>query len=84
VVSAASLQKMTTPFKNNYALGVTVQTSDGRKVVQHGGGIQGFNTFLAYYPDDKLTVAVLANINGPAPGAMAAKLAAVAHGERAP
>jgi CubicO group peptidase (beta-lactamase class C family) len=80
VVSAASLQKMTTPFKNNYALGVTVQTSDGRKVVQHGGGIQGFNTFLAYYPDDKLTVAVLANINGPAPGAIAAKLATVAHG----
>jgi CubicO group peptidase (beta-lactamase class C family) len=80
VVSPASLQKMTTPFKNDYALGVTVQTSDGRKVVQHGGGIQGFNTFLAYHPDDKLTVAVLANINGPAPGAIAAKLAAVARG----
>jgi len=80
VVSPASLQKMTTPFKNNYAFGVVVQTNDGRKVVQHGGGIEGFNTFLSYYPDDKLTVAVLANINGQAPGAIAAKLATVAHG----
>src|SRR2546422_7066504 len=80
ILSASSLQKMTTPFKNDYALGVTVQTTEGRKVVQHGGGSEGFNTFLAYYPDDKLTVAVLANINGPAPNAIAAKLATVAHG----
>lgn len=80
IVSAASLQKMTTPFKNDYALGVVVQTTEGRAVVQHGGGIEGFNTFLAYYPADKLTVVVLANINGPAPGAIAAKLATVVHG----
>jgi CubicO group peptidase (beta-lactamase class C family) len=77
VVSAASVKKMTTPFKNNYALGVVVQTVDGRTVVQHGGGIDGFNTFLAYYPDEKLTVIVLANINGQAPNAIASKLAAV-------
>src|SRR4029077_410851 len=80
VVAAASLKKMTTPFKNNYALGVVVQTADGRTVVNHGGGIEGFNTFLAYYPDDKLTVVVLSNINGTAPNAIASKLATVAHG----
>ena len=71
VVSAESLEKMTTPFKNDYALGVVVQTAGGRKVIQHGGGIEGFNTFTAYYPDDKLTVAVLANINGQTPNAIA-------------
>jgi CubicO group peptidase (beta-lactamase class C family) len=80
VVSPASLRKMTTPFKNDYAFGLVVQTKDGHTVVQHGGGIEGFNTFLAYYPDDKLTVVVLANINGNAPGAIAAKLATVAQG----
>jgi CubicO group peptidase (beta-lactamase class C family) len=79
-VSAASLKKMTTPFKNNYALGVVVQTADGRTVVSHGGGIEGFNTFLAYYPGDKLTVVVLSNINGPTPNAIATKLATVVHG----
>ena len=80
LISAASLAKMTTPFKGDYALGVVVQTAGGRKVVQHGGGIDGFNTFLAYYPDTRLTVAVLANLNGRTPNEIATKLADLAHG----
>lgn len=81
LLSAAALETMTTPFKNNYACGLFVETKDGRKKIEHGGGIEGFNTHLAYYPADKLTVVVLANVNGSAPGDIAAKLAAVAHGE---
>src|SRR6187549_3352869 len=80
LISATSLAKMTTPFKSDYALGVMVQTASGRKVVQHGGGIEGFNTFLTYYPDTKLTVAVLANLNGQAPDRIASMLADLAHG----
>ena len=49
-----SLRKMTTPSKNNYALGLGVRTVNGRKVIDHGGGIEGFNTHLAYYPDSKV------------------------------
>jgi len=79
VISPASLVKMTTPFKNDYAFGLVVQIAGGRKVIQHGGGIDGFNTFLAYYPDDKLTVAVLANINGQTPNEIATKLAELVH-----
>ena len=81
LVSPASLEKMTTPFKNDYALGIQVRTLNGRKVIDHGGGIEGFNTTLAYYPESKLTIAVLANLNGPASGEIASKLAAVGHGE---
>jgi len=80
LLTPASLAKMTTPFKGDYALGVIVQTASGRKIVQHGGGIEGFNTHLAYYPETKLTVAVLANLNGGAPGQIAAKLAELAFG----
>jgi CubicO group peptidase (beta-lactamase class C family) len=80
LISAMSLAKMTTPFKQDYGLGVVVQTAGGRKVVLHGGGIDGFNTFLAYYPDQKVTVAVLANINGQTPTQIATKLADLAHG----
>lgn len=79
VVSAASLQKMTTPFKNNYAFGLVVRTVDGRKMFAHGGGIEGFNTSMSYSPDDKLTVVVLANVNGPAAGELASKLEGLAH-----
>jgi CubicO group peptidase (beta-lactamase class C family) len=80
LLSPASLTKMTTPFKSDYALGVVVRTAAGRRMIQHGGGIEGFNTYLAYYPDTRLTVAVLANLNGEAPGQIATKLADLAFG----
>jgi CubicO group peptidase (beta-lactamase class C family) len=79
VLSAASLQKMTTPFKQDYAFGLSVHTAGGHKVIDHGGGIEGFNTHLAYYPDDQLTVVVLGNLNGPASD-IAGKLGAAAIG----
>lgn len=81
VLAAAELQKMTTPFKNNYAFGLAVSERKGRKVVQHEGGIEGFNTSLAYYPEDKLTVIALANLNGNAVSEITAELADVMHGE---
>jgi hypothetical protein len=81
VVHTASLGQMITPFKNDYAFGLVVHAAAGRKVIEHGGGIEGFNTQLAYYPEDKLTVAVLGNVSSSAPGEIAKSLAAVAHGE---
>ena len=82
VLSAASFTKMTTPFKQDYACALAVHTAHGHKVIEHGGGIEGFNTELAYYPDDKLTVIVLGNLNGPAVGAIAEKLAESVHGQQ--
>jgi CubicO group peptidase (beta-lactamase class C family) len=82
LLSPASLAKMTTPFKQDYAFGLGVSTANGHKVIEHDGGIQGFNTSLIYYPDEKLVVAVLANINGPGAGQIAASLGKVAHGEK--
>ena len=82
VLSPASLQKMTTPFQHNYACGLVVATLNGHKAIEHTGGIEGFNTALTYYPEDKLTVVVLSNLNGGAPLNIAHKLAAVAHGEK--
>ncbi|WP_232831411.1 serine hydrolase [Peristeroidobacter agariperforans] len=80
LLSAASLAKMTTPFKNDYALGLAVHTGK-RKMYSHGGGIEGFNTLLAYYPDTQVSVVALANLNGNAPAEIAAKLGSLAHGD---
>lgn len=80
VLSAASLAKMTTPVKNDYALGLGVQTGKQR-LYSHGGGIEGFNTHLAYYPDTQTTVVALGNVNGMAPSEITAKLGALMHGE---
>jgi CubicO group peptidase (beta-lactamase class C family) len=81
LLSPVSLQKMTKPFKEDYGFGLSMTTVNGRKLISHDGGIEGFNTKLDYYPEDKLTVVVLANLNGGAPEAIATKLAAVAHKE---
>lgn len=82
VLSPAPLQKMTTPFQHDYACGLGVRMVNGHKLIEHGGGIEGFNTQLSYYTEDKLTVVVLGNLNGSAPNDIATKLAALAHGEK--
>ncbi len=82
VLKPESLAKMTTPFKDDYAFGLGVSTKNGHKMIAHNGGIQGFNTSLIYYPDDKLVVAVLANLNGPFADQIAAQLGEVAHGQK--
>jgi CubicO group peptidase (beta-lactamase class C family) len=82
LLSSASLQKMTTPFKNDYAMGLMVETRNGRRVISHGGGIEGFNTAAAYWPDEKLSVIALANLNGQTPDEIANDIAAIVHGEQ--
>jgi CubicO group peptidase (beta-lactamase class C family) len=82
VLKPESLSKMTTPFKQDYAFGLSVTNKNGHKMIAHGGGIQGFNTSLAYYPDDKLVIAVLANMNGNFADQIATDLGQVAHGEK--
>jgi len=80
LLSAASLQKMTTPFKSDYAFGLQVHTVNGHRVIDHSGGIEGFSTMLAYYPDDKLTVVALANLAPAASGPIVSQLAVLAQG----
>jgi CubicO group peptidase (beta-lactamase class C family) len=82
LLSPASFQKMTTPFKSDYALGVLVSESSGRKSIGHNGGIDGFITTLNYYPAERLTVVVLGNQAGPAPVEIAAMLAGMALEEK--
>jgi CubicO group peptidase (beta-lactamase class C family) len=80
LLSPASLERMTTPHKGGYAFGLFVRTIGGRKIIEHGGSIDGFSAYLSYSPEEKLTVAVLANINGPA-DTLGRQLTQVALGE---
>ena len=81
LLTTESLQRMTMPQEGDYALGVEVRNAHGRRVIEHGGGVQGFNAHLAYYPDDQVTVAVLGNVNGLAPEQIAWQLGAVVFGK---
>lgn len=81
ILSADSLKAMTTPGKGNYGLGVGVTDKDGLKVVEHAGGIEGFNTHLLYVPERRIAVVALSNVNGMAPSSMAGQLLDVALGK---
>jgi CubicO group peptidase (beta-lactamase class C family) len=81
LLSAASLKKMLTPFKNNYGFGIVISNTGGRMRYGHNGGINGFNSLLAYFPENRVTVVVLANVNGPAADDLGGKLSSLAHGE---
>jgi hypothetical protein len=70
VVSAASLARMFTPAKlssgvsSHYGFGWNTFEYQGRKVIEHGGGIFGFVTHVARVPEEKLYVAILSNNTG--------------------
>jgi CubicO group peptidase (beta-lactamase class C family) len=81
VLSAASLETLTTPAKSDYAFGLEVTKKSGRSVFQHGGTINGFSSRLAYFPDNKVTVVALSNLRGPGADSVVEKLGALAHGE---
>jgi CubicO group peptidase (beta-lactamase class C family) len=58
--------------KISYALGLTVDTYKGLKDVSHGGATAGYQTFLARYPDNKVSIGVMCNGTSPGAGGIAA------------
>lgn len=57
--------------KISYALGIVVDEYHGMKQVAHSGGTAGYQTYLARYPDKKLSVAAMCNGNPPSSGTVA-------------
>jgi hypothetical protein len=81
VLSASSLKQMTTPGKGNYWDGVFVSRKDDMEVVEHGGSIDGFNSYMSYAPARNIAIIVLSNVSGDAPDIMAGKLLDVTLGK---
>ena len=65
-LNAASLKQQFTDYGNKYGFGWGIDKAYGHDLVSHGGGINGFATFIARYPQDRLLVVALSNYaNGP-------------------
>lgn len=47
-----------------YGLGWFLQPYRGRRLVHHGGNIDGFSALVSFMPDDNLGVVILTNMNG--------------------
>jgi len=60
--------------KISYALGLVVDTYKGLKDVSHGGATAGYQTFLARYPDNKVSIGVMCNGTSPGAGGIAASI----------
>jgi D-alanyl-D-alanine carboxypeptidase len=63
-----------------YGYGLGISEFEGHRKVSHGGGINGFSTQLATYPDDGLVIAVLTNTGNSGPGALEGQIARLALG----
>lgn len=82
VISKASMQKMFTEEKNNYGYGWSLGPMVNHKQIGHGGGIFGFVTYIARFPDDDAFVVVLSNsVAGNSQG-VASALAGTLFGEK--
>lgn len=80
VLQLSSLSELTTPGRNDYALGLEVRTNGGDTIISHSGGIEGFNTYLGYDAARRMTVVVLGNLNGAAPEKLGGALMTLARG----
>ena len=68
LLSDASIAEMTTPGVNpGYGLGVGLGNVSGARALSHGGGVPGFRSRVAYFPDLDLTLAASANLLHPDP-----------------
>jgi CubicO group peptidase (beta-lactamase class C family) len=86
LINDESFELMTTPTflpslaSTHYGYGLFVGELEGHPCFKHGGGIPGFSTQLAYYPNDDLTVVVLMNTEGPEPEILEERIARFALG----
>lgn len=60
--------------KITYALGLVVDQYRGMRDVSHGGSTAGYQTFLARYPEKKVSIAVLCNGTAPSGSGLAAAI----------
>ncbi len=62
LLAPASWEAMLEPGLGDYGLGVMVQERHGLARVSHGGGINGFLSWLALYPERGAVVVVFSNL----------------------
>ena len=70
ILKPESVRRMWTPVRlpdgrdTRYGFGWIIWSLDGHPVVEHGGGINGFQTANLRLPDERIYVAVLSNCSG--------------------
>jgi CubicO group peptidase (beta-lactamase class C family) len=76
--------KLNDGTRHDYGFGWRLGEIRGHRIIEHGGGWQGFKSYIARYPGDKLTVVVFANLAQSNPAIIAHEVAALYNPELAP
>jgi CubicO group peptidase (beta-lactamase class C family) len=63
-----------------YGLGLATAFTDGHRRIAHVGGMRGFSSFVALYPDDDLGIVVLTNTENAAAAAIVDRIAGIVLG----
>ncbi|MBS1794930.1 MAG: serine hydrolase [Acidobacteria bacterium] len=80
ILKKASIEAAFTPDKKNYGYGWGTGVWNGRKLVAHSGGIDGFSSHIFKFTDDRAAVIVLLNTDAVLAQTVALDLAAILFG----
>lgn len=80
ILSEASKKKLYTPDKQDYAYGWAVKKKDGKTIIGHGGGIDGFLTDYVRVIEDDLVIVVWNNAMNASPSKVSIAARTVAAG----
>lgn len=81
LVSSATMQKIFTPHIANYGYGWFIDERFGRKLIWHGGAINGFLSDISRFVDDSIFAVTLFNYESTFSHAAARGVGAIAVGE---
>jgi CubicO group peptidase (beta-lactamase class C family) len=90
LLKKSTLEEMWTPVRLNngkkqgYGFGWSLGEVQGHRIIEHGGTWQGFKSYIARYPEEKLAVVVFANQVDANPERIAHTIAAFYSPELAP
>ena len=83
LISKAGYEQMWTPVRlasgkeQTYGFGWGLRRINGQRIIDHSGSWQGFKSYIARYPDNRLTVIVFANSSNANPDRIANSIAAI-------
>lgn len=67
LLPAALRDEMFMPDLNGYGYGWRIHEHDGRRAISHTGMINGFANYIVRYPEERLTIITLSNLQSASP-----------------
>ncbi len=82
ILSKSQQEEAYTPVKNNYGYGWAIDSIDGKRRVQHDGGIPGFITTISRIPQDDVCIILLSNASDQSIDAISSSIYAILYNKK--